>query len=440
MTVPSISFSGLATPFDANAVIDQLLAAERIPMLQLQARRAEYEAKDQAWVEINTRLSALRSALDDIGRIGGMVTAASSNEAAVTASAALGAAPGSLSFTVDRLAATHQMASVAAFADPEAAVGAGDLTITVGGEDFVFAAGTETTYQELAAGITGLGAGVSASVIEVDEGSYRLLVTATATGEAAEFTVASTIAGFDTFEITQQAADAQLSIGGLTIERSSNTVTDLLPGVTVHLVAETDQPVTVTATRDEAAIADAVEELVTQLNAVIDTIADATRYDSESGAAGILVGDATARTLLADLRSALSGAVGGTSTTLVPSAIGISIDRTGSFVFDRGALEQALATDYDNVAGLLNGDVGDRLDTALDLAEGIDGSVARARDRWQASIDDLDDRIDAWEDRLDMREALLIRQFAALDTALATLNAQSQWLTQQLATLNQQQT
>ena len=88
MTLPSISFSGLATPFDANSVIDQLLAAERIPLTRLEGRRVQYEAKDAAWVSMSTRLSALRSAVDDLSSLGTFVTASSSDEAAVTASVA----------------------------------------------------------------------------------------------------------------------------------------------------------------------------------------------------------------------------------------------------------------------------------------------------------------------------------------------------------------
>jgi len=73
---------------------------------------------------------------------------------------------------------------------------------------------------------------------------------------------------------------------------------------------------------------------------------------------------------------------------------------------------------------------------AVDAAEGIDGSIARARDRWQNQIDFMDDRIADFEDRLDRKEAALIRQFSALEVSLQSLSSQSAWLASQVAGFN----
>jgi flagellar capping protein FliD len=121
---------------DTNAIIAGLIDLKRIPIQQLESRRAGYEAKDSAWQAINTCLSAVRPALnaiDTAADFNELVTATSSNEAAVVATPSGSANPGSLAFTVDRLATTHRMGSTASFAGASAAVGAGDFTITVGG-------------------------------------------------------------------------------------------------------------------------------------------------------------------------------------------------------------------------------------------------------------------------------------------------------------------
>jgi len=441
MTLPSISFSGLATPFDTNQVIDQILAVERIPLQQLQARQATYEAKDTAWVGITTRLSALRTALDELdGGLGSFLSASSSDPEAVAATVTGSPSPGSMSFTVDRLAASHRVISDATFASADDLVGAGEFTVEfTGGATHTVTTDASTTYADLAAELDALDGGFSATVLATHTGQYQLMISADEPGDASVFTASSTIAGFESFTAIQTGGDAQISIGTLTVERSSNTVTDLIEGVTLQLTATTASDVGVTVSRDVSAAADAVEALVEELNATLGNISTATRYDADAESAGALIGDSTARGIVSALRNAVSGAVGGTDGNLIPSAVGISITRTGTFTFDRDAFEAALAEDFASVNALFTGEVAVRLDEALDATEGVDGSVSRARDRWQASIDDLDDRIFAWENRLERREAALIKQFAALDSALSALTAQSNWLASQLASFSQQQ-
>ena len=72
------------------------------------------------------------------------------------------------------------------------------------------------------------------------------------------------------------------------------------------------------------------------------------------------------------------------------------------------------------------------LDTFLDAAEGAGGKIARARDAWQSQITLADERIEILEDRIDRKEALLVKQFAALETAMSTLSSQAAWLASQL--------
>lgn len=433
MTLPTVTFSGLASPFDAGALIDGLMEAERIPLLNMQSRRAGFQQKDEAWQSVNVRLSALRSAYHALD-LTGFALASSSNEAAAGATVTGTPGPGSVAFTIDRLAASHQMVS-GVFADPDSAAGAGDLTITVDGVDHIVTADAATTFTELAASVNALDAGVTATVLEVDAGSYRLLLTADTSGDASVFTATSGIAGLGSISVIQAGVDAQISIGSLTIERAENTITDLLPGVTIDLKAVSATPVVITAQRDLESAADAMAALVDELNQTLTTLGDLTRYNSVTETAAILMGDSTARGLIASLRNAVSGSVGGPSGTLIPAAVGISITRSGTFEFDRSAFEAALSSDFEGTAALFDDTVLPALDAVLDGAEGAAGSIARARDRWQAQIELMDDRIEQFEDRLDRREAALIRQFAAVDQALGMLSTQSSWLTQQIEAL-----
>lgn len=626
MTLPLFNVGGLVSGLDTNAMVDSLMQVERIPIMRLEQRRAGYQAKDQAWQDVATRLSALRAAVDPLsGGFAGFVTAASSHETAATVAVTGEPAPGALTFTIDQLAARHQAAG-GSYASPDAAVGAGDLTISIGGVNHVVATDGGTTLAELAQRIGDLDAGVHAAVVALDATNHTLLITADDSGAASSFTASGTQAGLGSFGVVQQGTDAALTVGSgpgaLTISRSSNTVTDLVAGATIELRETSTSPVTVSVARDPDAAVAAVQGFVDELNAALGTIGDLTRYDPEAQVGGPLTGDATARTLALDLRHALSGTVLGGAYPYAGS-VGISIDRTGTFTFDEAKLRDALADDWDAVADLftsgasaadprldyvgstaatvpgsyevvitqaatspsvegskykkpssettfqilvdgltvdvtvaknatidesvdainaaltgagagslvasrttlpsgddairlddsrygsaatfqvigdpfgltgmhagsdvagtiggeaatgtgrtLTADAGDpsglavrvsatqaevdgaggslslgdvtvadgligALDRVLDLAEGAGGRIARARATWQSQVDLIDDRIQVYEDRLDRREAQLLRQFASLETTMAALMSQSNWLSAQLPGLNQ---
>jgi len=441
MTVPNLSFGGLAAPFDVNAVIDQLIQAESIPLQNLQATRQSYQSKDAAWGSILTKVSSLRTAVDDLS-FDEHVTATSSDETAAVATVTGTPSPGGLTFDIVQLAAAHTVHSDATFSSTDDTVGAGTFTLTVDGNDHTLTLDGSETLDDLVGLIDGLDVGVDATALQSGTDEYRLLLTATETGEDNAFSVTSTIVGFTGFTTVVTGANAQIEIGEdgllggpLVVERSSNTFSDVLSGVSFDVRAVQDN-VTISVERDLEGSGTGVNDLVAKLNGVLGELDTLTSYDATSGAAGILAGDSTARSLKTTLRSAVSGAVGADPTNYVGPAIGIEITRTGSFTFDQEKFEEALASDYDGVKAFVEDVVLANLDTELDAAEGIDGSIARARDRWQNQIDFMDDRIADFEDRLDRKEAALIRQFSALEVSLQSLSSQSAWLASQVAGFN----
>ncbi|GIV00964.1 MAG: hypothetical protein KatS3mg014_2579 [Actinomycetota bacterium] len=361
MATPLFSVGGLVSGLDTNAIVSQLMQLERTPIVRLRSRQAAYRAKIDAWGTVRTRLSAIATAADRLKDAAGLRAfgaAASSDPGVVQVTATGEVEPGSLSFTVERLAARHQVASAASFPGSEAVVGAGTLTITRGTASFQVTTTPTTTLAELARQIDALGAGVRATVVSVDGTSSRLLLAAEATGADAAFSVSGTQAGLTAFDVVEQGVDAQLRVGSgagaLTVTRASNTIDDLIPGVRLTLKATSAAPVTVTAERDADGVVSAVKGLVDGLNQAISTLKDLTRYDPASKKAGALQGDPEAWRLLMDLQTAVSEAIvgpGGTRTSA--SAIGITLNRDGTFSLNEAALRDALRSDFDAVVGLL---------------------------------------------------------------------------------------
>jgi len=361
MAIPLFNIGGLASGLDTSSIISSVLDVERIPIQQLESRRADHQVEDNAWQAIKARYSAIRTALDALDSqsdFNKFAVATSSNTAAVTVKTSGAATPGSISFTVDQLAANHQVASATNFSGLDDLVGAGEFTITVAGTDRTITTTSDTTLAQLAAEINNLDADVSASAISVDGTNYKLLVSADDTGDVNTFTTSGTVASLSTIDIIQQGQDAQITVGSgagaLTLSRASNTVSDLLGGVTIELTATSASAVTVSAGRDVSAATDAIKTLVDEVNATLDIIGEATRYSPEADSGGPLVGNGTARSLALDLRSAISGFVNPNSSDFpIASSVGISLNRDGTFDLDESKLQGALETDFDEVVGLL---------------------------------------------------------------------------------------
>ncbi|HUT77332.1 MAG TPA: flagellar filament capping protein FliD, partial [Polyangia bacterium] len=140
-------------------------------------------------------------------------------------------------------------------------------------------------------------------------------------GVAAAFEEGTFAAGdrftIDAFVPTvQEAADARLTIGSgagaITVASASNTVEDVLPGLTLNLLkADPESPVSIRVENDVEGIQAKIQEFVDSYNSVIDYLRAQTRYDATSGQANLLLGNASAMKVQNDLRSAMLGTVAG---------------------------------------------------------------------------------------------------------------------------------
>jgi flagellar hook-associated protein 2 len=358
MSTPLFNIGGIASGLDTQAILTQLMQLERQPIVRYQQRQAALRRVDDAWGEVNTRLSAVRGALDklrDPGDLARHVNATSSKPEALTASAGSDAATGSVSFTVEALATQHRVAATGTFSGGDELVGEGTFTITLdSGAEHTIETDGSTTLAQLASRIRGLGAGVGAQVVATVPGEHRLVLSATQTGASGAFEISGDLAGLDGGAVLQAGADAHLRLGTLDVYRASNTVTDLVDGVTLTLTGVSAEPVTVTVERDVEAAAASVTELVDAVNALLDRTSSLSSYNPETRLAGPLQGDSTLRRLVTDVRAALSLPVDGLDAAFGHgSAIGLGLTRDGRIELDQARLREALTEDFDGVVALL---------------------------------------------------------------------------------------
>lgn len=377
MSTPLFNIGGIASGIDTNSMLEQLLQLERQPIRKIQARQAQLQRADDAWGQVNTKLSGLRAAITDLDRLDDFTDAwtATSSSTAVAGARVTGTpSAGSMSFSVGRLATAKQQSSATAYATTDTLVGTGTVTVDVGGTQTTIDT-TGLTVADLAARIEEL-AGIRAQTVSANDG-YHLVLTSEQTGTANAFTVTSAAGGGGAlidWNPEVAAADAEITIAGMTLTRSTNTVDDLVDGVTLDLVGTGST--TVATARDVDGVAAKVSGLVDALNGVLKTVEDLSAYDPDSRTTQPLAGEAAARSLASSLRSAVSDIVSGiTGDHTYAGSIGISLTRHGAVELDETVLKDALAADFEGVTGLLARG-GSASDVAVSYVYASDATVA----------------------------------------------------------------
>jgi flagellar hook-associated protein 2 len=233
-------------------------------------------------------------------------------------------------------------------------------------------------------------------------------------------------------------ADAQITVGtipnGYTVSSQTNAVAGLLPGLTVTL-GRAGETVTIGSTRDSGKLADQVAGMVDTLNAALDEIRAQTKYDAATGKAAALNGNSTIR----QIQNLLAEAISGTATS-TPALAGIKLERDGKVTFDRAKFLEAYTRDPAGTQAIFSTGtepgLAARLVSVVDRSiNATDGLLTSAQGATTKLVDDLDDQIAKYQLRLDKRQVALRNQFTAMETALSSLQSQSQWLAGQLAGL-----
>ncbi|MCU1692933.1 MAG: flagellar hook-associated 2 domain protein [Frankiales bacterium] len=293
----------------------------------------------------------------------------------------------------------------------------------------------DSTLADLQAMLNDTGSPVAAAVVAEDAGS-TLVLSSTATGTDGALHIRSETPVLRGLTETQAAKNAVVTVAGLTVTRSSNTLTDVVPGVTLDLLHKPTDGLsrTVTVARDSSGTVDRVKALVDALNTLVGKVATETKYDVKSKTGGPLVGDSTARALASTLFSKASSVVG-TAGFRSLSALGIQTTRDGRFEVKTDVLTKALATDPDAAAKVL-AEFSTSVEQYAKTSSETGGLMTSRRDGAQADVDARQKQFDAMEVRLAATERRYKAQYSALETAMASLNSQTSAMSAALSGMN----
>jgi flagellar hook-associated protein 2 len=234
---------------------------------------------------------------------------------------------------------------------------------------------------------------------------------------------------------TMPAADAQLNVNGITITKSSNTISDVIDGVTLNLKAKTSSAVNVTVNADTNGVVSALNDLVSAYNDVNSLFSAQFTYNSTTETAGVLSGDSTLRSIQTNLQSVFMQSI---------SQVGLSFNNDGSLTLDETKLSDALSSDATGVAALLLGDgaasIAVNLQTALkNITDPLSGPIENAKDGLNKNISDINNQIDAYNARLAVTQQMLTDEFNQANEALQLMSSTQSSLTNLLTSLSKTQ-
>ena len=373
--MPSLSMSGLASGVDTAAIVKQLVAVERQSITQLQARQQTITDKSSAFSTLESHIGSLKTSLEDI-RYASQLRAykvASSSEAVLTATASAGASEGTHEIVINRLASAERKVH-AGLAALDTLVGTGTFVYTYDGQTRTIQTTDTTTLEGLRDLINNDGGnpGITASILQYGTGdqAYHLVLSGNDTGADYAITIEdgqTTLDAFKsgTYTVTQTAQNSRIQVDGYPtgdnwIERSGNTLTDVLAGVTLELHATTPdvaQPVRLSLTRDTDNLKEKLKALVSSYNSVVDFVQKKTAYDAATRTGGPLIGEYSITSILEKLRKPLveraTGFAAGEDAYSLAAQVGLSVDRNGKLQLKKEDLDKAISDNYLGVLSVL---------------------------------------------------------------------------------------
>jgi len=475
MSVSNINLAGISG-YDFSGIVDAMVSNYSLPLGQMQEKQSALEIKKNAWRDVNTRLSALENTLDKLRTTTTWTatSASSSNTNIVNVKSVAGTVQGNYNIKVTQLAvAQTAVSSIQNVENGASATGlsAGKFEIAAGEKSAEITVADGDSLDTIAASINNAKVGVNASVIKVD-GGYRLALISAETGteNAATFSEVSgsvlnslgILDGDGVLNVSQEAKDAKIIVNGISeITSSSNTVTSAIPGMTLTLNEEApNTTVIVKVSADYAEAQNAIQSFVNQYNSTMSFVEDKLKYEQTTKIKGDLFGDTTLQSIQSRLRNMVSGVMNnptGPFNILADIGISTSSDNFGksaSLQFDTVKFTEAMQENSDSVANLLGSSAGGvtliRESSSDQSAQGLanlmkeylnpmvmyQGTLDKTQSSYDKQITDLKEQIEKFNDRItDYAERTRLR-FSLLETQMASLGNQSDWLSGQLSAMN----
>ena len=449
-TTNAIQALGVGSGVDTKTLAKNLVEAEAAPRREVINKYIDKtEARISAYATINYAVKTLESALaalkDDSDY--DSVTVRNGDTDALEVISSSGATATTHSVTITQLARGQRNVSGSFSSDSATASGSTNIpssvVLTVNGAATTVSITTQTAQGFVDAINTATDTtGVSATLVDTSGTgtSYRIVLQGE-TGTSNAFTLTDDSSGVTTITgalfaddlgIDEEPLDAEVTINGLEVTRSSNLVDDVVPGLTFNLLQATGSAINVGIARNVEPVKEKIKAIVTSYNdlqSILDSASD--RESTVEGLGGALVGESTERILRSTIRELLLGtySVSGSSYTML-SELGVSIDRYGKLQIESEAtLDDALVSNFDEVVTFLAGPddgtdgVADTISDELTDMTSTLGLIQTQSRSASERLEDYQDQLAKLEARMEKLLENYTQQFAAMDALVGQTNS-----------------
>jgi flagellar hook-associated protein 2 len=450
--------SGLASGIDTASIVDKIIQADSAPMLQVQKTQTAYSVQISTIATLSSKLKAFQDATDALAGTGLAPILASSTYADFTVTGHA-ASEGDFSVRVESVARAAKMRSKSftSAQDPAAVNASGNLQFSINGTNTVAFDVTGKSLADISELINKNVSGVTASVISTGSG-YQLSVIrkdtgyTTATADGALQVVQG--AGLDLATPTgQQAQNASVYVDGLQITRQSNSISGVIPGVTLNLTGQSNVASTVNFVRDTSQATTKINSFISAYNDVVTLLNQQLRPDPDKAATSNAVAGTFLYSLQKDMHDLMIAKVNSSGAIQTLGDLNVSLQGDGTLALDKLTFQKSFAAMVDADPEAANqiftntskglGALVDKLanrqlvGSTVDLPNGkklyVEGALKAETKLLQDNISALDSTVAYWQVRLENERTRLTSSFTAMEGIISKLNDASNYMNQLFA-------
>lgn len=439
-----------SSSIDVASIVSNLVANKRkAPDAKIAADQQANATQISAVGNFTSQLTSLQSAIKALTDGTAFTTTKTSvgDSTVLSAAADTTAQPNVYNIEVSQLA-TAQKTQSGAYTDSKAAVGTGNITISIGDKSMSVDIADGANSLENIRDIINKSKdnpGVTAAIVTGNDGAH-LVLTSSVTGKANAFKVVTSggdggLSGLNFDPATDQAAvaaqDALFTIDKLQASSPTNVVTKAIDGVTLTLT-KAPASSSVTIANDTSAVSTALSSLVTSYNSFISTYQQLTKYDATNQQVGALIGDATVNSIKSQVSTLIGSQFTGNATGPTSlSDLGVAFQVDGTLKLDTTKLSKALADNPKETQNLLSGDNGiaPKLDKLITSWTSTTGILTQRQNNLNQKKSDLADQETDLDKQMQDYTDRLTKQYTALDAMMTKLAGTSSYLQQQFDAL-----
>jgi flagellar hook-associated protein 2 len=457
----AIASMGAGSGMDVKALAQAIVDAQKVPQSDaINKKITQSNAKISGYSAVRYVLDQLKTAFLDLNTTSDFnaLNLSNSQTAAYTATATSSASAGSHTIEVAKLASPQRNASPTL--DLNASTYGQSLNLTVGSADSVTIT-SDGTPAGIAAAINAktTTTGVSAQLVKVSATGYKLVVSGPS-GASNAFSLTGNgtgelnlTPGTDTATTgqLQAAQDAELTVDGLSLTRSTNHIDDIITGVTLDLNGATNGAGNLNLALDTTPVASKLTTLVDAYNTVQTVLTDAYNKDSKTAEYGAsLVGDSTVQSIRSEIRAMFFPTTGSTGSNITSLRdLGVSLDAKGVMTLDKAKLSTSLQSNFAGAVTMLtnnvngsyipstgnNGVANDAINKLTNLLSS-DGLLVVQSNNAAKKVTDYQDQLTKLNDRMTALLDRYNKQFAAMETIVGQSKSLQTSLTSTFANMN----